>query len=184
MSDPNRYRGWVWPNESVIGALGIFGMVVIAVLAAVLFPVFARARAKALQNTCQSNVKQIATGLLMYAADDGNRLPPAERWPECDHWRSDALHICPTDVRPEKQTEDGHPASYTMNAQAGGLRVPGVAEPEGLVLVFEGTKMAGGPEAVEFRHNGGLNLAYADGHGKWVGPTEFSRARFEPAAKP
>jgi len=42
---------------------------IIAILAAILFPVFARARAKARQASCQSNEKQIALAVLMYAQD-------------------------------------------------------------------------------------------------------------------
>lgn len=42
---------------------------IIAILAAILFPVFARAREKAKQATCQSNLKQIAQAILMYADD-------------------------------------------------------------------------------------------------------------------
>jgi prepilin-type N-terminal cleavage/methylation domain-containing protein/prepilin-type processing-associated H-X9-DG protein len=42
---------------------------IIAILAAILFPVFAQARAKARQATCLSNLKQIGTGLMMYAQD-------------------------------------------------------------------------------------------------------------------
>jgi prepilin-type processing-associated H-X9-DG protein len=42
---------------------------IIAILAAILFPVFAKAREKARQSTCQSNLKQIGTAWLMYAQD-------------------------------------------------------------------------------------------------------------------
>ncbi len=42
---------------------------IIAILAAILFPVFARARAKAQQTSCLSNVKQLVLGCLMYASD-------------------------------------------------------------------------------------------------------------------
>ncbi len=42
---------------------------IIAILAAILFPVFARAREKARQSTCLSNAKQIGLGLLMYMQD-------------------------------------------------------------------------------------------------------------------
>ena len=48
---------------------------IIAILAAILFPVFARAREKARQSSCLSNVKQIGTGLLMYAQDYDEVLP-------------------------------------------------------------------------------------------------------------
>jgi prepilin-type N-terminal cleavage/methylation domain-containing protein/prepilin-type processing-associated H-X9-DG protein len=48
---------------------------IIAILAAILFPVFARAREKARQTTCLSNVKQIALGMLMYIQDYDERFP-------------------------------------------------------------------------------------------------------------
>jgi len=50
---------------------------IIAILAAILFPVFARAREKARQATCQSNLKQIALAGLMYAQDYDEILPAA-----------------------------------------------------------------------------------------------------------
>lgn len=42
---------------------------IIAILAAILFPVFARAREKARQSSCLSNIKQLSLGILMYAQD-------------------------------------------------------------------------------------------------------------------
>jgi prepilin-type N-terminal cleavage/methylation domain-containing protein/prepilin-type processing-associated H-X9-DG protein len=42
---------------------------IIAILAAILFPVFAQAREKARQTSCLSNTKQLALGCLMYAQD-------------------------------------------------------------------------------------------------------------------
>jgi len=42
---------------------------IIAILAAILFPVFARAREKARQTSCLNNVKQITLGFMMYAQD-------------------------------------------------------------------------------------------------------------------
>jgi prepilin-type N-terminal cleavage/methylation domain-containing protein/prepilin-type processing-associated H-X9-DG protein len=48
---------------------------IIAILAAILFPVFAQAREKARQATCVSNMKQIGLGLLMYAQDYEETLP-------------------------------------------------------------------------------------------------------------
>ncbi len=48
---------------------------IIAILAAILFPVFAKAREKARQTACLSNVKQLAVGMLMYAQDFDEFLP-------------------------------------------------------------------------------------------------------------
>ncbi|MFW6156487.1 MAG: DUF1559 domain-containing protein [Armatimonadota bacterium] len=50
---------------------------IIAILAAILFPVFARAREKARQASCLSNVKQLSLGFLMYAQDYDETLPPS-----------------------------------------------------------------------------------------------------------
>ncbi len=48
---------------------------IIAILAAILFPVFARAREKARAAACLSNCKQIGLALMMYAGDYDERLP-------------------------------------------------------------------------------------------------------------
>ncbi|MES2464028.1 MAG: DUF1559 domain-containing protein [Armatimonadota bacterium] len=48
---------------------------IIAILAAILFPVFAQARAKARQTACLSNLKQIGTSLMIYAQDYDDTLP-------------------------------------------------------------------------------------------------------------
>src|SRR5207237_6130470 len=52
---------------------------IISVLAAILFPVFAKARASARKTTGLSNLKQIGAALAMYAADYDENLP--NRWP-------------------------------------------------------------------------------------------------------
>jgi type II secretory pathway pseudopilin PulG len=48
---------------------------IIAILAAILFPVFARAREKARQSSCLSNCKQISLAVLMYTQDYDEALP-------------------------------------------------------------------------------------------------------------
>lgn len=51
---------------------------IIAILAAILFPVFAQAREAARKASCQSNFKQLANAFVMYTADnDGNMVPAA-----------------------------------------------------------------------------------------------------------
>ena len=51
---------------------------IIAILAAILFPVFAQAREKARQITCASNLKQIGTALLQYSQDNDEAM--------CNHY--------------------------------------------------------------------------------------------------
>ena len=50
---------------------------IIAILAAILFPVFAKAREKARQSSCLSNVKQLTLGFMMYAQDYDEYIRPA-----------------------------------------------------------------------------------------------------------
>ena len=50
---------------------------IIAILAAILFPVFAQAREKARQVSCLSNMKQVALALTLYAQDYDETLPPS-----------------------------------------------------------------------------------------------------------
>ena len=50
---------------------------IIAILAAILFPVFAQAREKARQASCLSNLKQLGLGLMMYGQDYDETMPTA-----------------------------------------------------------------------------------------------------------
>ncbi len=53
---------------------------IIAILAAILFPVFARAREKARQTSCLSNVKELSLGALMYAQDYDETMVSSALW--------------------------------------------------------------------------------------------------------
>src|SRR4051812_5715235 len=50
---------------------------IIAILAAILFPVFAQAKAAAKRTACMSNEKQVGIGLYLYVQDSDDTLPMA-----------------------------------------------------------------------------------------------------------
>ena len=52
---------------------------IIAILAAILFPVFARAREAARKSSCQSNLKQFGSAFMMYTQDYDECFPPTSR---------------------------------------------------------------------------------------------------------
>lgn len=53
---------------------------IIAILAAILFPVFAQAKAAAKSTAAISNAKQITTGMFIYMADSEDRFVPVNNW--------------------------------------------------------------------------------------------------------
>ena len=98
---------------------------IIAILAAILFPVFSRARESARRTSCLNNEKQIGVAFQMYADDNQGTYPPsaaqiAGKWTSWDtmiysHVKSEKVFRCPSDgVR--RQT-GSKPRSYSMNDQ-------------------------------------------------------------------
>jgi prepilin-type N-terminal cleavage/methylation domain-containing protein/prepilin-type processing-associated H-X9-DG protein len=102
---------------------------IIAILAAILFPVFAQAREKARATTCLSNCKQIGTALAMYLQDYDNAFPFSWFGPYGfdvalhPYVKNTGIWACPSNKLPP-QTWPGYVAaglgglvrSYAMNA--------------------------------------------------------------------
>jgi len=74
---------------------------IIAILAAILFPVFAQARESARKISCLSNAKQLGTGIMMYVQDYDEMYP-------CNNWDTPPLGITDTDSHDPK-----YPAAIT-----------------------------------------------------------------------
>ena len=86
---------------------------IIAILAAILFPVFAKAREKAYQSQCMNNQRQIAIGILSYAQDNDEALPLPSNWVDaCGLSADPKVFNCPS------LSHDGRPGDpdYGMNA--------------------------------------------------------------------
>src|SRR5471032_2605405 len=64
---------------------------IIAILAAILFPAFARARENARRASCQSNLKQIGIGMTQYCQDYDERLPMGVIYPGNGYFSNDYL---------------------------------------------------------------------------------------------
>jgi prepilin-type N-terminal cleavage/methylation domain-containing protein/prepilin-type processing-associated H-X9-DG protein len=82
------------PKSKIQNAFTLIELLVViaifAILAAVLFPVLARARSRAMQTTCQSNLKQIGQGFTAYLNDYDETYPANETDPflwQGRHWR-------------------------------------------------------------------------------------------------
>jgi prepilin-type N-terminal cleavage/methylation domain-containing protein/prepilin-type processing-associated H-X9-DG protein len=100
---------------------------IIAILAAILFPVFAQAREKARQTACLSNTKQMANAVSMYAQDYDETLmlqanglaTPARRWSDDiqTYVKNFGIFVCPS--KPEFQASGSIP-NYANPAVGGG----------------------------------------------------------------
>lgn len=98
---------------------------IIAVLAAILFPVFAQAREKARQTSCLSNQKQIGTAFMMYVQDYDETTPliiagtisgvgGSPHWMDIlfPYHRSEQIFNCPSDAF---QGAGAHRYAYVAN---------------------------------------------------------------------
>jgi prepilin-type N-terminal cleavage/methylation domain-containing protein/prepilin-type processing-associated H-X9-DG protein len=187
---------------------------IIAILAAILFPVFARAREKARQTSCLSNLKQLGLGYLMYAQDYDERLPmgwyPVDVGGSWDVWanprmvkfgdcvqpylKNEQIYQCPTTEftiagggRTGDLTVIGRSWSYGWNCGwLWGRKLGQIQLPAQIAMTCEswgdwranptnsgngcngGLGDTGRGAAAEADcHNGGVNLAFCDGHAKW-----------------
>jgi prepilin-type N-terminal cleavage/methylation domain-containing protein len=120
---------------------------IIAILAAILFPVFARAKEQARKTACLSNLKQLGIALREYADDYdgvlcGSVVNSGGGWKSWDvvldpYVKSPKLYKCPSDGSPGTR-------SYSMNDQWGragewgrGLEIGVLDEPTSVVLLTE-----------------------------------------------
>ena len=176
---------------------------IIAILAAILFPVFARAREKARQTSCLNNVKQLTTATIMYAQDYDDRLPFAYNfgrwWYQVlePYTKNAQVVICPS--KPQ------YPLGYAWNYSGCGYGPGAYWSPVRTGPIYEGVNrsvyLSPGPAQTimigdnwlggtssqryylyrsitmrEGRHNEGDNYGFVDGHAKWLKPTEVQNS--------
>jgi prepilin-type N-terminal cleavage/methylation domain-containing protein/prepilin-type processing-associated H-X9-DG protein len=136
---------------------------IIAILAAILFPVFAKAREKARQTTCLNNQKQLATAALMYAQDHEELLPD-----EATVWGAlgvdKGVTVCPT---AGKKVGIG----YGYHRGIAGMALGDLDRPTTTFLVADALSKAGAtpnlvydPQQLDARHAKKLIAAFVDGH--------------------
>ena len=191
---------------------------IIAILAAILFPVFARARENARKSNCQSNLKQIGTALLQYIQDYNEVYPYGASVNIRDHgnvWDgiqpyikntqvfgcpSDAQKNCVSLVAGDSRYWGAEWAnfklSYSYNYANGGYSqatfnyvsetavfAEGIERPyfyqDGAVLPDGGRGVGyhDAPYRLANRHSEGMNLAFYDGHVKWVKAEKVNEVR-------
>ncbi len=164
---------------------------IIAILAAILFPVFARAREKARQASCMSNLKQIGAATLMYIQDYDERYPPQfGPTPDLDwpimlmpYVRNAQLWLCPSNSPPpwDHMHVEGQILSYGYNCYYLAFRSQAVvSDVAGTILIADSTgdnrigpdyavreaRVPGCVHQLVAPHNEMLDVGFTDGHVK------------------
>jgi prepilin-type N-terminal cleavage/methylation domain-containing protein/prepilin-type processing-associated H-X9-DG protein len=139
---------------------------IIAILAAILFPVFAKAREKARQSSCANNLKQLALGTAMYVQDYDERMPSGTtsgntngaavgpNVSNADGWaaqifseiKSTGVYKCPDDGTTAAAPQV--PISYAMNSNinsGGPVALATFVSTTSTVLLFEVSGVTGDP---------------------------------------
>ncbi len=142
---------------------------IIAILAAILFPVFARAREKARAATCTSNQRQISALVAMYAQDHEEVMPSsASVW--SDLKADPGVLICPTKG---KSTTNGYGYIAAMSSKSIGDIPDPSAQPISVDALQTSVdtwttnkvpNIANWTCDYDYRHSGALIASYADGH--------------------
>lgn len=113
---------------TLVELLGVIA--IIAILAAILFPVFARARAQAQAHSCRMNLLNIGLALRLYAADHDSWYPPKEDdlSPLLDiHLPDEGVFHCPSDR--SDNIPMGAPADKSLLKKAAPPPMPPIPPP-------------------------------------------------------
>lgn len=120
------------------------------------------ARDSARAVSCLSNMKQIATGMMMYAQDyDEHFLPKGASLIDkiMPYIKNKEIFTCPLDPPGT--------VSYTFNSGLAGVTLAMLEEPARTVMIYEGK---GGK--LDYKHDGQAHVGFADGHVKAIKPEE------------
>jgi prepilin-type N-terminal cleavage/methylation domain-containing protein/prepilin-type processing-associated H-X9-DG protein len=130
---------------------------IIAILAAILFPVFAKAREAARATSCKNNLKQLGTAAMMYVQDYDEQFFPRFQPGAGSTLAANSVWWINTTGQPTLLDP------YTKNSQVSTVWGQNFTNPGGLATasLVEGTNFPYG------RHSDGVNVAYGDGHVKF-----------------
>jgi prepilin-type N-terminal cleavage/methylation domain-containing protein/prepilin-type processing-associated H-X9-DG protein len=172
---------------------------IIAILAAILFPVFAKAREKARQSSCANNMKQLALGIAIYTQDYDEKMPCGDVNGTTDPagWAADIFseikstgaYKCPDDsttngtvTTPTNGTFTTYPISYAYNSNlGGGLTLGTLISVSNTVLLSEVSDVQGDVTTITYADGITESAAGATGNGT-PGPTANTGTEDSPAA--
>ena len=162
---------------------------IIAILASILFPVFSKAREKARQATCISQVRQIATAIQLYAQDNSAQYPGIDggSWvSKLTNYLGNASELfqCPSDTTGDRNQVSYAIAGVLIRANGSGVKEASINSPSEVGCIADasptetypsGRLIGGGGLQDESayaatpapRHSKGIVAGFCDGHAKF-----------------
>ncbi len=146
---------------------------IIAILAAILFPVFAKARAKANQTTCLNNQKQLATAIQLYVDDKDETMPSTSGCTTAEWCALITPFVAPKifDDPALEGTGSARKPEYGMNGQLFGVALGDILEVEKTILTADckvnntlAVTLPLGTSLDSTRHSNGYVASFVDGH--------------------
>lgn len=157
---------------------------IISILASILFPVFGKAREKARQGVCTSNLKQLGQAVMLYL-QDYDEIFPSHSLPGSDCWhmtlnnnyiKNTNVFKCPSDPSYVWNVNISYGYNYRwLSRDTTWVSLTQIANPSETILVADAgvdyviapDGYAGTNHKVSDRHSGGSNVLFVDGHVKW-----------------
>ena len=121
---------------------------------------------KRARQSCQVNLKQAMLGVLQYSQDYGEHYPTARKWIDdvFPYVKSQEVFRCPA-------LPDGSNYGYAFNQNLSAISLAQLNNVAQTVAIYETEDLTrnafGAGEERAYRHMGGSNIAFADGHIKW-----------------
>ena len=128
------------------------GFFLVLILAAILFPVFAKARDKAREISSRSNMKQIGLATMQYVQDYDEKLPPMESYDTYKTVLEPYVRSGPN--QPDLFIETGANVPYQIDTTLSKKSIADIADPRTTVLMKETV-----PHSDHM-----INVLYLDGH--------------------
>jgi prepilin-type processing-associated H-X9-DG protein len=125
-----------------------------------------KANENAARSSCQSNLKQIALGMMQYVQDNGEMYPYANQW-----WDGIQIYVKDEKILHCPSLKPGDKYGYAMNGKLSRKGLANMWAPSQTVQLYESSTSKrnhfGEGKDLAFRHLGGANYAYVDGHVQW-----------------
>lgn len=183
---PDQFTGKGLAIAGII--LSILAIFISFLLAAILFPVFNRARHEAQHAGCLSNVSQLGKAMMMYCDDYDKKYPPAAVW--CDAVKkrvSDIDTMPPVRLKISRAFLCGSfsrkDCGFGFNRALGSISSEDITEPDWTVVTFESDNgwNANGSSVnmiAKPRHLQGFTIGFADGHAMSISQDKKSVLRW------